>query len=104
MDTEIRQAFYDTYTKWKEWEAGDGYLDRSDVFIKELGRTNIPTNARILEIGFGEGLFLDWAKSQGFKPIGIETIPELVSSGGITWPSGVSRVFPRDLSRHSRAI
>ena len=32
---------------------------------------------RALEIGFGQGLFLDWGAANGYKMVGIEIIPEM---------------------------
>ena len=78
MDSELRRQLYDNYREWKKWEEGDTSLDRSNVFAKEIRRANIQADARILEVGFGQGLFLDWAKSSGYHPVGIEIDPAAV--------------------------
>jgi len=77
MDPELRDEFYKSYREWKEWK-GDSTLDRSPVFAKEIRRTNIQPGARILEVGFGQGRFLDWAKSNGYEVVGTEIDPVLV--------------------------
>jgi len=67
----------DTYTDWKHWEAEQfGQCPRSDsrYFGWCIARANFPTPPnRILEIGFGNGHFLGYCKSQGWSATGIET-------------------------------
>lgn len=53
--------------------------DRSnEVFAAELQRAKIHPPARILEIGFGRGHFLDWAGKNGYEVSGVEIIEEFV--------------------------
>ena len=53
--------------------------DRSnEVFAIELQRAGLSPPARILEIGFGRGHFLDWARKNGYEVSGVEIIEEFV--------------------------
>jgi hypothetical protein len=63
---------YANYTEWKRW---DGVFVASDkearYFAAEF--TDIPLRGRrVLEIGFGNGSFLAWAKGEGADVAGIE--------------------------------
>jgi len=72
-----RSVFYRHYSEHKHW--GEKELtDDIDRFSRTVGKLKLSSNASILEIGFGEGRFLDWARSQGHPVEGIEIIPEMV--------------------------
>ena len=72
-----RSVFYRHYSEHKQWVEG-GLTDDIDRFSRTIGKLKLPPNASILEIGFGEGRFLDWARSKGHHVEGIEIIPEMV--------------------------
>jgi 2-polyprenyl-3-methyl-5-hydroxy-6-metoxy-1,4-benzoquinol methylase len=42
------------------------------MFEREMARLGLSAGAAILEAGFGEGRFLDWARDQGYAVEGIE--------------------------------
>lgn len=69
----------DSYVDWKTWESTRfGKFDVSDAvyFAAETGiRSHSP--ARVLEVGFGNGAFLGWAKSVGSDVFGVELNPVL---------------------------
>lgn len=70
---------YETYRKWKNWGKGRGlepWLVR--YFDKELSRAGFNSSPSILEVGFGNGEFLDWSTQKGSSVVGLEIIPELV--------------------------
>lgn len=78
MDARIR--FYQTYDKFKGWDqagADDTYFD---LYRGELQTHGIEPSGQLLEIGFGNGHFLDWAKSKGAQVVGIEVSEQLVTS------------------------
>lgn len=59
------------YLSWKNWEGDSdfGLLGESqsasfDAELQRLG-SNLPINSKVLEIGFGKGAFLRYAKSRG---------------------------------------
>lgn len=63
---------YANYTEWKQWAGTFAPRDKeARYFAAELG--DIPLqNRRVLEIGFGNGGFMAWARSQGADVSGIE--------------------------------
>ncbi|WP_448809366.1 class I SAM-dependent methyltransferase [Agromyces bauzanensis] len=70
------------YVEWKGWGAdGFGKISPgdSDYFSRELRRVvrRRPVR-RVLEIGFGNGVFLGYCRSQGWSVVGTELLPELV--------------------------
>lgn len=76
-DPDSRQLFYSHYQSWKSWDSQIDRKDRSDIFRREVHRAGIVAPARILEIGFGSGQFLDWARENGFDVCGVEQLEEL---------------------------
>jgi cyclopropane fatty-acyl-phospholipid synthase-like methyltransferase len=48
-----------------------------DYFSREMSRANIPAGARILEIGFGNGEFMQWARVNGYAVSGVEVNEKL---------------------------
>lgn len=71
-----RHEFYASYVAFKSWQQTDDAPD--DTFEIEIGRAGIAPPAEILEIGFGRGRFLAWARQRGYAVTGVELIPELV--------------------------
>lgn len=66
------------YQKRKRWYAQESYLKYTEFFETELNRVGTVNGDEILEIGFGDGLFLDWAKASGFNVTGIEINADFV--------------------------
>lgn len=81
-DPDSRQLFYAHYESWKSWDSQSDSKDRSDIFRREVNRAGVVAPARILEIGFGSGQFLDWARENGFDAWGIEQLEELCATAG----------------------
>jgi SAM-dependent methyltransferase len=72
-----RDEFYRSYAAFKSWTGEtSGRDDR--IFERELAWGGLKPPAKILEIGFGDGEFLDWARRQGYSVTGVEIIGELV--------------------------
>lgn len=73
------------YLTWKHWAPEDfGALSPTDkksfsAEIKRTGKT-LPPGAAILEIGFGNGNFLSFAKQNGWQIRGTEMNPHLVET------------------------
>lgn len=68
------------YTTWKQWDAAQfGRCSRGDAryFAWHLARCHPAPIAQALEIGFGNGSFLGYARSRGVTVVGIETQDEL---------------------------
>lgn len=74
------------YVEWKGWvtEVPFGHLSRGDIayFGKELrgvGGESSPIHD-VLEVGFGNGTFLEYCRSRGWSVTGTELEPELVAA------------------------
>jgi 2-polyprenyl-3-methyl-5-hydroxy-6-metoxy-1,4-benzoquinol methylase len=68
-----------SYADWKHWEAGDFARFsplHSVYYAQELARAGLAVNTPldILELGFGNGSFLGWARERGHRLTGIETL------------------------------
>lgn len=81
-DDHDRTALYRDYAGWKAWSANVPQIAATarldSAFAIELNRAGVPEHASVLEIGFGNGEFLDWCRAAGHRVCGIEIIPELV--------------------------
>ncbi len=75
---EFYHRLYGNYQKRKSWYAQDQLYINFEIFRIELNRSRLKHGASILEIGFGEGLFLDWAKDSGYDVTGIEINADFV--------------------------
>lgn len=70
---------YETYKQWKNWGKGPRLAPwLSRYFDLEISRAKPLQFTSVLEVGFGNGEFLQWAKERGAKAIGLEIIPDLV--------------------------
>ncbi|HEY2396266.1 MAG TPA: class I SAM-dependent methyltransferase [Rudaea sp.] len=70
---------YDGYTRWKGWQGEFEAGDRdARYFAAELDGIDL-SGKRVLEIGFGNGNFLAWARSRNAEVIGTEIIDALVA-------------------------
>jgi SAM-dependent methyltransferase len=70
-----------TYVAWKQWGDRFGVLSRGDAkyFARELREATRGRDVRrVLEIGYGNGIFLGYARSQGWRVTGTELQPELI--------------------------
>lgn len=77
----MRRELYDTYVEFKGWTGEEATVD-IDSYLAEVSRAGVSAPARVLEIGFGEGHFMDWARSAGYSVTGVELIDELVGQCG----------------------
>ena len=71
------------YTAWKSWQSAPfGLCSRVQrtYFHSELLRTSLDLHSHIsaLEIGFGNGSFMAFAKSKGWNIVGLEIIDALI--------------------------
>ncbi len=74
----VPDPLYGSYLHFKNWSDPDKSAHR--FFQMEIAPLKLRPGAQILELGFGEGRFLDFAKDSGYKVTGVEIIPELVAS------------------------
>lgn len=69
---------YAQYTRWKRWGVPFAYSPTQARYFRIETRGVRIADADVLEIGFGSGAFLAWARSLGARVSGTEIIPELV--------------------------
>ena len=72
MIKNLQEQLNKNYQKRKLWYGHNKFQEQSEIFDIETARARIKKGDRLLEIGFGEGLFLDWAKYAGFDIVGVE--------------------------------
>jgi SAM-dependent methyltransferase len=76
-------AYDDGYVEWKQWEDGSFAVvstrEACDFAanVRKAGRP-VPAGSRVLEIGFGNGVFLGFGRSRGWQMHGTELNPALV--------------------------
>jgi SAM-dependent methyltransferase len=108
MQKQIVDRLIGDYTEWKGWSPGGGLTFQHSAYSEEIARAELPSDAHFLEIGFGEGMFLDWAREQGFSCIGLEINSELVESararGHDVYQETLGEVFPSEESLFDAVI
>jgi SAM-dependent methyltransferase len=72
-----RSDLYRNYSAFKGW-GSEPVVDDMDRFSRTIDKLRLTAETSILEVGFGEGRFLDWARRRGYKVEGVEILPELV--------------------------
>ncbi len=76
-------VFNGTYLDWKDWSIdsfGSFTMEEAHYFRAEVKRAGVRTDRplSVLDVGFGKGQFIAWAKSQGWQVIGSEISSALV--------------------------
>lgn len=71
-------TFYETYSNFKNWTSNRSEKDEALWFCALFKDLRIVEPITILEVGFGQGGFLDWARSAGHQIWGLEILPEMV--------------------------
>jgi len=69
------------YEDWKNWKDEDfgKATPEDDAYFSKIRKTfNLNNNLRVLEIGFGNGNFLNYCKNNNWDVCGVEIIPTLV--------------------------
>ena len=72
MDERTAADPYAGYAAWKEWSGAFAATDREARYFAEEFRGIALRGKRVLEVGFGNGSFLAWAKGEGAEVAGIE--------------------------------
>lgn len=94
-ETVASRSLYAGYHDWKGWDALFTYDAAAAGYFSGELRDVALSGARVLEIGFGSGSLLAWAKDQGANLYGTEiagTSIEAAEQFGVT-------LLPADLSR-----
>lgn len=71
---------YAGYETWKRWNKLFSYDDEEAAYFQGEMRGVAIAGADLLEIGFGPGCFLAWAKDKGARVSGIEVISALIAA------------------------
>ena len=61
---EYLEQIYRVYRDWKHSYRVVRPAAERELYTREFARIAPPANGRVLELGFGEGLFLDWARDR----------------------------------------
>lgn len=80
--TEPRSAAdgYQGYAEWKHWQGAFQASQRDARYFEAEFRDLPLAGKRVLEIGFGDGRFMAWAKAQGAEVEGVEINPEMLAA------------------------
>jgi 2-polyprenyl-3-methyl-5-hydroxy-6-metoxy-1,4-benzoquinol methylase len=70
-----------SYIKWKSWDANHFGLTSKEnsSYYQKLFSKYLPEAKNVLEIGYGNGSFLNWCKEKGLNVHGIEQDKDLIS-------------------------
>lgn len=68
---------YANYAAWKQWDGAFAPSDREARYFAAEFRDIPLAGKRVLEVGFGNGSFLAWAKGEGADVAGIEINDEM---------------------------
>lgn len=84
-----KNNFDNAYLRWKAWGEGsasqtfgDISVYQADYYRKVMSLSEVAKNSKILEIGFGNGTFLNYCKQQGYDLVGTELNADLLSVAG----------------------
>jgi 2-polyprenyl-3-methyl-5-hydroxy-6-metoxy-1,4-benzoquinol methylase len=78
MTEDTRDLFYKNYADWKSWGGPEDLHHDTGEFEVEIRRAETPPGATVLEVGFGEGAFLDWARGCSYRIVGVDINPDMV--------------------------
>ena len=70
-----------SYTKWKSWDENQFGLTSKEnaLYYKKLFSRYLPEAKNVLEIGYGNGSFLNWCKEKDLNVHGIEQDKDLIA-------------------------
>jgi len=71
---------YAGYAQWKRWQGVFEVSERDARYFAAEFRDMPLRGKRVLEIGFGNGNFLAWAKSEGAEISGLEINPDMLAA------------------------
>ncbi len=71
-ETERLRLLYENYDSWRQSSFQSNLEAEHKIIAAEFSRLRLPTKATVLEVGFGEGHVMDWARDQGYQVEGVE--------------------------------
>jgi SAM-dependent methyltransferase len=91
---------YANYAEWKRWDGAFAATDKEARYFAAEFRDIPLRDRRVLEIGFGNGSFLAWAKGEGADVAGIEINAEMRDaarkSGFVAFDASLAELASRD--------
>jgi 2-polyprenyl-3-methyl-5-hydroxy-6-metoxy-1,4-benzoquinol methylase len=75
------ERLYSGYESWKRWDKPFVFSPDEDRYFSGEMRGIAVAGADVLEIGYGSGSFLAWARDRKARVAGIEIIPPLIEAG-----------------------
>lgn len=88
---------YAGYQAWKGWDRPFTYSPEEATYFAGETQGLAIGSAAVLEIGFGSGSFLAWARDQGAQVAGVEIIPALIAAAG----AAAVELLPADFEQHA---
>ncbi|ADM10308.1 Cyclopropane-fatty-acyl-phospholipid [Parvularcula bermudensis HTCC2503] len=76
----LADGHYDQYVEWKSWDNLFSFSDVENRYFRIETAGISVADADLLEIGFGAGHFLAWARHQGARVSGTELQPALAEA------------------------
>ena len=70
---------YEDWKNWSELNFAEASVEENLYFSKLRKKFKLSNDLDVLEIGYGNGSFLDFSRNAGWNVSGIETIPELIN-------------------------
>jgi len=89
---------YENYVAFKKWDRLFAYTPDEAAYFAGETRDVAISGADVLEIGFGSGAFLAWARDRGARVAGVDIIPALQDAAR---RAGVE-LLPSDLAEAAR--
>lgn len=79
-DATVAPDLYAGYQHWKGWDSLFTYTDEEATYFAGETRGLRIDSGDVLDIGFGSGAFLAWARDRSARIAGVEIIPQLVDA------------------------
>lgn len=90
------------YTDWKGWLKSSfcqfSKYQKEYLDAEILPNLSSSTTATILEIGYGNGIFLGWCLSKKYHIMGVEVIPELIRRAKESGIPAYDSIYSQELS------
>ena len=70
---------YEDWKNWSELNFAEASVEEILYFSKLRKKFKLGDDLDVLEIGYGNGSFLDFSRTAGWNVSGVEAIPELIN-------------------------
>jgi SAM-dependent methyltransferase len=71
---------YDSYSRFKGWDNAPSEFRPEDFACLLKAAVGSRGPLAILDYGFGDGNFMDWAKAAGHEVVGVDILPDMVEA------------------------